>query len=91
MTVLIGAALLLSVAFSGFRAVRSLGSAASTHNPVLQRLISPERVQQTDTVAETREADLTRQLLGGAIDAATYRQQLSELAEQSAARAGDPR
>lgn len=93
MTVLIAVPLLLFVAFRAYRtvrAVRSLDSDASTGNPVLRRLASMEHLQQVDapdTIAAAREGELTRQLLSGALDAASYRLELGELAQRSASRA----
>lgn len=44
-----------------------------------------------DTPAEFREADLSRRLLSGQIDPATYRQEMSELAHCDETRSGDGR
>ena len=44
-----------------------------------------------DTAAEFREADLSRRLMSGSIDPATYRQEMSELAHRDETRSGDAR
>jgi hypothetical protein len=44
-----------------------------------------------DTPAEFLEADLSRQLLSGRIDPATYRLAMSQLAHWDETRSGDPR
>ncbi|MFZ5852087.1 MAG: hypothetical protein ACOYY2_11950 [Actinomycetota bacterium] len=48
------------------------------------------RSDGADSAAERRERDLTRQLLAGDVDRATYRRRISELARDHARR-GHPR
>ena len=101
MTALIGAGLLLAWTYYAYRAARRLLAGDRTDNPVLDRLgrdvdldLDLTRLQGTaipDTAAEAREGELSRQVIIGRIDPASYQRQMNQLAVESEAQAGGRR
>jgi hypothetical protein len=98
MATLIGAALMLIAAFQICRAWRR--PLAGSRNPVLGRMaraldqdLEPDGLPDegtTETPAEVRERELSRDLVAGRIDPAAYQRAMSELA-RTTIEAGGPR
>jgi hypothetical protein len=94
MGTLIGAVLMLIAAYQIYRVWRALKAGDRTHvrvpdHWIRERDLYLDADQRSDppgdqaapqTRAETREGELSRELLAGHIDAATYQQRMSELA-----------
>lgn len=88
MAILIGAVLFMSLIYSlTYRNLRGPGPRkAGTHNPILQRWLQLDTGDSDrDSAAEAREADLSRQLCSGDLDADAYRQAMTDLTQHDAA------
>lgn len=79
MTTLIGVALLLPLAYTIVRRLFGHRPRQPVHrNPVLARL-TRDLAADRDAAREAREGEFAHQLLGGRIDSATYREEMSDL------------
>jgi len=94
MAILIGTALLLWLACTTYRAGRQLLSRTPRRNLVLRHILDDtdsEPGLRPDDAAEAREAEFTRQLLSGRLDAADYQRAMTDLAHPGTTRSGGMR
>lgn len=96
MATLVDTAFLLVLLYYAYRAgLRLLDDDRTRHQlegwPAHDRSRDRLPNRAPDTPAETRERELSRQLISGRIGSAAYRREMGELARRDPDRSGDPR